>query len=198
MRPQLEVIGATGLPLSSNSGNVLRPFTTLTLSLRLPPTVDKTVAEECLKNVFLKEPAPCSAVVDFNIWKASQGWCAPQLAPWLNAALNETSKRNFAGKPPVYFGEGGSIPFMAMLGNMLPKAQFLVCGVLGPGANAHGPNEFLHIDYCQRITACVAEVLSDFCHSSQQIASDGNKQQKLMSEEALAKEYQRNPDGSKT
>ena len=57
-------------------------------------------------------------------------------------------------------GEGGTIPFMAMLGEQFPNAQFLITGVLGPKSNAHGPNEFLHIEYAKRLTVCVAEVLA--------------------------------------
>jgi acetylornithine deacetylase/succinyl-diaminopimelate desuccinylase-like protein len=57
-------------------------------------------------------------------------------------------------------GEGGTIPFMGMLGKHFPDAQFLITGVLGPRSNAHGPNEFLHLAYAKRLTACVAQVLA--------------------------------------
>jgi acetylornithine deacetylase/succinyl-diaminopimelate desuccinylase-like protein len=196
-KPQLEIIGANGLPPSQSAGNVLRPSTTLTLSLRLPPTVDKIAAENALKSVFTATPAPHNAEVEFNIWKSSQGWSAPLVAPWLQKATQDASKRNFDGKPAVFQGEGGSIPFMAMLGQMVPEAQFLVCGVLGPLANAHGPNEFLHIDYCQRITACVADVLAELCDvESIGMIGETNKKPK-MSPHQLASEFDRNPDGSK-
>jgi len=177
-KPQLEIIGATGLPPSETAGNVLRPSTTLTLSLRLPPTVDKKMAEQCLKDVFLGTPAPHNASVELNIWKSSQGWSAPVVAPWLDKALQESSKRNFENRPAVYQGEGGSIPFMAMLGSMLPRAQFFVCGVLGPNSNAHGPNEFLHLDFCQRVVACVAEVLTESCTADGHGDDRANKMQK--------------------
>ena len=57
------------------------------------------------------------------------------------------------------FGEGGSIPFIAMLGDMFPAAQFVVTGVLGPESNAHGPNEFLHVPYAEKLTGCIADTL---------------------------------------
>jgi acetylornithine deacetylase/succinyl-diaminopimelate desuccinylase-like protein len=57
-------------------------------------------------------------------------------------------------------GEGGTIPFMAMLGEKYPQAQFLITGVLRPQSNAHGPNEFLDIEYAKKLTACVADVLA--------------------------------------
>jgi len=58
-------------------------------------------------------------------------------------------------------GEGGTIPFMGMLGEKFPEAQFLVTGVLGPQSNAHGPNEFLHLATARRLTGCVSQVLMD-------------------------------------
>jgi acetylornithine deacetylase/succinyl-diaminopimelate desuccinylase-like protein len=60
----------------------------------------------------------------------------------------------------MWMGEGGTIPFMAMLGQKYPQAQFLITGVLGPHSNAHGPNEFLHLGYAKKLTACVADVLA--------------------------------------
>jgi acetylornithine deacetylase/succinyl-diaminopimelate desuccinylase-like protein len=96
--------------------------------------------------------------VEFKAEKGAAGWNAPELAPWLGAAA-ETASNTFFGKPAVYMGEGGTIPFMGMLGEKFPKAQFLITGVLGPGSNAHGPNEFLHIPTGKRLTACVASVL---------------------------------------
>jgi di/tripeptidase len=60
----------------------------------------------------------------------------------------------------MFQGTGGSIPFMAMLGQRYPRAQFMITGVLGPGSNAHGPNEFLHVPTGVRVTSCVADVLA--------------------------------------
>ena len=58
-------------------------------------------------------------------------------------------------------GEGGSIPFMGMLGAKFPDAQFVITGVLGPQSNAHGPNEFLDIAMGKAVTLAVAQVLAD-------------------------------------
>ena len=58
-------------------------------------------------------------------------------------------------------GEGGSIPFMGMLGKKFPQAQFAIVGVLGPKSNAHGPNEFIHIDFTKKLMGCVAGVVAD-------------------------------------
>ncbi|MCZ6718195.1 MAG: M20 family metallopeptidase [Gammaproteobacteria bacterium] len=158
-RPVLSIIGADGLPSLKNAGNVLRPLTAVKLSLRLPPTCDAKMAAQALTEILEKDP-PHGANVTFEPdWSAS-GWHAPQLAPWLEESLDRAS-RTYFGKPAIYMGEGSSIPFMGMLGERFPEAQFLVTGVLGPQSNAHGPNEFLHIPTAKRLTCCVANVLAD-------------------------------------
>jgi acetylornithine deacetylase/succinyl-diaminopimelate desuccinylase-like protein len=157
-RPMLAVTGAEGLPPRANAGNVLRPRTELMLSLRIPPTVDARAAAQRVKQILEADP-PYGAHVRFEAGQAATGWHAPQTAPWLENALNESSTKHF-NKPVMWMGEGGTIPFMAMLGEKFPQAQFLITGVLGPQSNAHGPNEFLHLDCAQRLTACVADVIA--------------------------------------
>lgn len=157
-RPMLAVTGADGLPAPANAGNVLRPRTQLVLSLRLPPIVDAPAAAQRLKEVLESDP-PYGARVRFEAGQAASGWHAPRTEPWLEKAIDAASLAHY-GRPAMWMGEGGTIPFMAMLGAKFPQAQFLITGVLGPRSNAHGPNEFLHLDYAKRLTACVAEVLS--------------------------------------
>ena len=158
-RPQLAVIGIDGLPKPGDAGNVLLPYTSAKLSLRLPPTLDAGAAGAALQKLFEADP-PSGAQVTFTPQAASAGWNAPALAPWLEASLAQASKAAF-GRPPAYMGEGGSIPFMAMLGERFPLAQFVVTGVLGPHSNAHGPNEFLHLPTGRRVTQVIAQVLAD-------------------------------------
>lgn len=158
-RPQLAVTGIDGLPPPGDAGNVLLPYTTAKLSLRLPPTLDAEAAGNMLQQLFEADP-PCRAEVSFKPQAASPGWNAPALAPWLEASLARASEAAF-GAPPAYMGEGGSIPFMAMLGERFPNAQFVVTGVLGPHSNAHGPNEFLHIPTGRKVTQVIAQVLAD-------------------------------------
>jgi len=158
-RPALAVTGAEGLPALANAGNVLRPHTRLKLSLRVPPRLDAPRAAAHVKAALEKDP-PYGAKVAFESGGGgSNGWDAPPLAPWLSNALENASKRHF-GKPAMYLGEGGSIPFMSMLGEKFPNAQFCITGVLGPGSNAHGPNEFLHLPTARKLTLCVADVLA--------------------------------------
>jgi acetylornithine deacetylase/succinyl-diaminopimelate desuccinylase-like protein len=157
-RPALSVTGANGFPAIADAGNVLRPHTSLKLSLRLPPPVDGADAMQRLKRLLEADP-PHGATVRFEGDEGASGWNAPATAPWLEHALQEASSA-FYGKPAAAMGEGGTIPFMAMLGKHFPEAQFLITGVLGPKSNAHGPNEFLHIPYATKLTACVATVLA--------------------------------------
>jgi acetylornithine deacetylase/succinyl-diaminopimelate desuccinylase-like protein len=158
LRPTLSITGADGLPSLGNAGNVLRPFTALKLSFRLPPGVDPEVAADSVKKALESDP-PYGAHVSFEVESSMGGWDAPATAPWLEAALQEAS-RTFFGRDAMYMGTGGTIPFMAMLAEKFPRTQFMVTGVLGPHSNAHGPNEFLDIETGKRVTACVASVLA--------------------------------------
>ncbi len=163
-RPALSVTGADGLPAIESAGNVLRPLTSLKLSLRLPPSVDAERATRELEQLLVGDP-PHGATVRFEAESAATGWNAPATAPWLAGALEDAS-RQFFGKPAAAIGEGGTIPFMAMLGKHFADAQFMIAGVLGPHSNAHGPNEFLHVPYAQKLTACVAHVIA--AHASRE------------------------------
>ena len=155
--PSIANIAVDGFPPADRAGNVLRPFTELTLSCRLAPTADPKAASAALEQALTVDP-PSGANVTVSIRGAEQGWNAPATAPWLQAAVDEASQAHW-GQPSAAMGEGGTIPFMAMLGAQFPDAQFLITGVLGPGSNAHGPNEFLHLPMARRITAAVSHVL---------------------------------------
>ncbi len=157
-RPTLSVTGAEGLPALENAGNVLRPYTAFKLSLRLPPTVQADVAVQDLKKL-LEDNAPYQARVTFEPQGSATGWNAPGMTPWFEQAVQSASQAHY-GAPCGYIGQGGTIPLMNMLSQGFPRAQMLVCGVLGPQSNAHGPNEFLHLPYAQRLTAAVAEVIA--------------------------------------
>ncbi len=156
--PTLSVTGAEGLPPLQDAGNVLRPYTAFKLSLRLPPLVDAAAAVQDLK-ALLEDNAPCQAVVTFESGGGATGWNAPETAPWFEQALDAASRAHF-GAPCGYIGQGGTIPLMSLLSQGFPAAQMMVCGVLGPRSNAHGPNEFLHVPYAKRLTAAVAEVMA--------------------------------------
>ena len=156
--PTLSVTGAEGFPALKDAGNVLRPYTAFKLSLRLPPLIDAGQAVQELK-ALLEDNAPYQARVTFESNGGATGWNAPDTAPWFEQALNRASQAHF-GSSCGYIGQGGTIPLMNMLSEGFPKAQMMVCGVLGPKSNAHGPNEFLHVPYAKKLTAAVAEVIA--------------------------------------
>jgi acetylornithine deacetylase/succinyl-diaminopimelate desuccinylase-like protein len=158
-RPALSITGADGMPSIGQAGNVMRPETSLKVSLRIPPLVDGEVATAALKALFERDP-PNGAEVSFVPDQSATGWNAPEVAPWLERSVEKASQAVY-GASAMYMGEGGTIPFMAMLGEYFPEAQFMITGVLGPHSNAHGPNEFLHIPFARRLNTCVAQVLVD-------------------------------------
>jgi acetylornithine deacetylase/succinyl-diaminopimelate desuccinylase-like protein len=157
-RPALSVTGAAGFPSIDSAGNVLRPKTTFKLSLRIPPMVDGERATHVLKKLLTRD-APYNAKVSFDADHGATGWNAPETAPWLKQAADDAS-RAIWGRDAAWMGEGGTIPFMNMLGEKFPRAQFLITGILGPHSNAHGPNEFLHIPYVKALTAAVAGIVT--------------------------------------
>ena len=163
-RPTLSVTGQSGMPNVSQAGSVLRPFTSLVLSVRLPPTLRAENVGTRMKELLESNP-PYGARVTFDVEKAAGGWEAPATEPWLVNSLDRSSQA-FFGRPACAYGEGGTIPFMGMLGEKFPKAQFVITGVLGPKSNAHGPNEFLHVQTGKNVTACVAHVIADFSAQS--------------------------------
>jgi acetylornithine deacetylase/succinyl-diaminopimelate desuccinylase-like protein len=152
----LEVTGADGLPAPRDGGNVLRPFTALKFSLRLPPDVDAEAATDALVSAIRTDEG---ARVTIDLEAAAQGWIAPPLDPDTTATVTAVSKERF-GRKPGFVGEGGSIPFLADLQRGFPGTQFVATGVLGPHSNAHGPNESLHIPMAKAVTQAVAALLA--------------------------------------
>ena len=159
-KPAVSVVGVDGMPSTANAGNVLRPYTTLQLSVRIPPTANAKKAVSAMEKI-LSENIPYDASVELQFEKAGEGWNAPESKPWLLDAINKASKEYF-GQMACSMGEGGSIPFMGMLGKQFPQAQFVITGVLGPQSNAHGPNEFLHIPFAKRLTCCISSIIADY------------------------------------
>jgi len=158
--PTLSIVGADGIPAVKDGGNVLRPYTTLKLSFRLPPDIDCNKAMNEVNTVLTKDP-PYNSSINVDWEEPANGWNAPKLSSWLDTAIQDASN-TFYNKPALSMGEGGTIPFMAMLGEKFPDAQFVITGVLGPESNAHGPNEFLHIPFGKKLSACIGFILNQF------------------------------------
>jgi len=165
-RATVSYVGIDGVPPTATGGNVLRTHTTLKVSIRVPPHVDAEAAHAAVKKILEANP-PYGAHVTYNPLAAMSGWESPALSPWLEQSIANAGQAVF-GKKHAYLGEGGTIPFMGLLGRLFPKAQFVITGVLGPQSNAHGPNEFLHIQMAKNVTAVVASVLAD--HAKQKLS----------------------------
>ncbi|MGW4482484.1 M20/M25/M40 family metallo-hydrolase [Amycolatopsis sp. NPDC004368] len=163
-RPTLSIIGADGFPLPADAGNVLRESTTLTLSFRLPPTADAAPALEAVKRVLTTDVPYGASVTIHEGATGENGWNAPEEAPWFTAALRRISDEVF-GRPHRATGMGGSIPFMGLLGEKYPNAQFLATGALGPDSNVHVPDEWLNLDYAQQVSEAVAHILDAHARS---------------------------------
>ncbi len=159
-RSMLSVVGVDGLPAVKDGGNVLRPYTTVKLSLRIPPTLEAISAQKIVHDILTSDP-PYGAKISVDFEEPATGWEAPPLSQWLDDAIQQASVAIF-NKPALAMGEGGTIPFMSMLGEKFPDAQFVITGVLGPQSNAHGPNEFLHIPFAKKLTACVGIIIKAF------------------------------------
>jgi acetylornithine deacetylase/succinyl-diaminopimelate desuccinylase-like protein len=182
-RATLCYTGISGVPLPAAASNTLRKETEVKLSVRLPPYCDPTKCNAEMKRVLEANP-PYGARVIYDAKNGNYGWAAPKLPDWLETAVS-TASTTYYGKPYRAIGEGGSIPFMAMLGKKFPKTSFVITGthntvlcylpccshvllaavctltgVLGPGSNAHGPNEFLEMNYTKKIICCVAHILA--------------------------------------
>ena len=158
--PTLSIVGADGIPAVKDGGNVLTPYTTLKLSFSLPPDIDCNKAMHEVNTVLTKDP-PYNSSINVDWEEPANGWNAPKLSSWLDTAIQDASN-TFYNKPALSMGEGGTIPFMAMLGEKFPDAQFVITGVLGPESNAHGPNEFLHIPFGKKLSACIGFILNQF------------------------------------
>lgn len=157
-KPSLSYTGADGMPHVDRAANVLREFTKLTLSFRIPPTVDTVLPLKRLKQVIEQNP-PYGASISYTPLKHAKGWNMPEMGPALENAIDLAAESCF-GKPPCYSGDGGSIPFMTLLSERFPDAKFLITGALSLDSNAHGPNEFLHIGYVKKITLAVAGMIA--------------------------------------
>ena len=159
-RPNLAITGQDGLPSVGSAGNVLRPFTTLKLSMRLSPVQE---ADEVFKKVkeILTTDVPYGCKVTISGESTGSGWCMQDLKPALLNSIHSASKNFYDGKECATFGEGGAIPFLKELQTKFPATQVFTFGTGGPNSNSHAPNEAINLDYTKRLVCSVAHILAD-------------------------------------
>lgn len=157
-RPAMSVIGANGMPPTQTAGNVLRTHTDLKLSFRIPPGVNSEIIDSILKERLESNP-PYGSKVEYIPDAAADGFHAPAMDGKIADALSSASL-HISGLPPMATWVGGTIPFMAMMQKKYPSAQFFCTGTGGPGNNAHGPDEKLHIPSSKRLTAVLSATIA--------------------------------------
>jgi acetylornithine deacetylase/succinyl-diaminopimelate desuccinylase-like protein len=155
-QPAITVTGIDA-PSVANASNTLTPMVRARVSVRIAPGQDAAEAFEMLSR-HITANTPFGAHVSVS---------APDLG---NPFLVDTSgwavgeaKRAMAdawGVEAVEAGVGGSIPFIADLAEMFPKAEILVTGVEDPDTRAHSPNESLHLGVFQKAILTEALLLA--------------------------------------
>lgn len=156
--PTLSILGADGLPSTSEASALLRASTTLSLSFRIPPRVDPKAALEAAVRA-VTENVPSHARVTVWDCRAEGGFEAPMLAAWLEEATHSASKALW-GNDFEYCFEGATIGTMKDFSSAFPNASFLNMGVLGAEENAHAPNESLPLDYVEKLTEAIASIVA--------------------------------------
>ena len=159
-RATLAVTGAEGLPPLGSAGNVLLPEIVCKLSLRLPPTCDAARAAQAVREALERDP-PYGAQVSFEAADATGGWNAPALRAVARGVDRERLAHGLRPRCGAHRLRRHDPLHGHARASSFPQTQFFITGVLGPHANAHGPNEFLHLDYAKKLTACVSLVLAD-------------------------------------
>jgi acetylornithine deacetylase/succinyl-diaminopimelate desuccinylase-like protein len=159
-RANLAVTGASGIPDASKAGNVIRPSTTLRLSMRLPPNLDSQVAANAIKEK-LTTNVPHNCKVHIKGDHNGNGWCMKNPEPWLHEIINNAGKTFYEGQDYGTYGMGGSIPFLSQLGGLYPKTFIMAMGVLGPNSNAHAPNESINLPYAKKLTSAISHIIVD-------------------------------------
>jgi acetylornithine deacetylase/succinyl-diaminopimelate desuccinylase-like protein len=152
-RPALTITGIDA-PSVATASNTLLPSVSAKFSLRVPPGQDPAAAFEALR-AHLVASAPWGAKVDVELGETGQAWQGDLSGPVYDLARRALEVA--WGRRPVHMGVGGSIPFVAALGEVYPAATVLLTGVEDPDTRAHGTNESLHLGEFER--ACVAEAL---------------------------------------
>ena len=157
-RPTLVVTGVDGMPSLQRAGNVLLPWISVRLSIRIPPGVDENQALHAVQKELLRDP-PYNAQVSIARAAPERGWAQTPNQPWLDDALSQASDKYF-GHKALKLGDGGSIPFIGFLGDTFPNSQFVITGVCGADSNAHSVDENLDIPYLKKLTCCMIETFS--------------------------------------
>lgn len=157
-KPALTVAGARGIPNVKDAGNVLRPYTTLYLSIRTPPTFDGILnGKKILEDI--TNQTPFNSTVLIENYEAFNGSLIKEPSDNLKSQIDNLAKNYISGgmaQIPV----GISIPFTTIFSQYFPKSQILVTGCAGVDSNAHGPNERLNLSYTKNFICSFVHIFS--------------------------------------
>ncbi|MEV0156598.1 dipeptidase [Micromonospora sp. NPDC050686] len=153
-KPALAVLGIDA-PATGEAANALVPWAKAKLNVRLAPGDDPKRAYQALRT-HLEQHAPWGAQVTVTFEHDGAPCVIDASGPMFDAA-RAAFREAWDGTAPVDIGIGGSIPFIATFQELFPRAAILVTGVEDPHAQAHGPNESLHLGEFARV--CLAEAL---------------------------------------
>lgn len=159
-RANMSITGIDGLPPIKTAGNVLRASTTARLSIRLPPSCKPDVALEGLKKT-LSTDVPYNCHLDIQSGMTGSGWCMKALDERMSGIVSKAGSDFFDGADTGTYGMGGSIPFLSELDKMYPEAYIFAIGLIGPKANAHGPNECMNLAFAKKLTCSLSHMLID-------------------------------------
>ncbi|MGN9910472.1 dipeptidase [Phytohabitans sp. LJ34] len=153
-KPAVSVLGIDA-PRTSEAPNALAPSAKAKISIRLAPGDDPKTAYAAMK-AHLEKHVSWGAHAEVTFEHDGSPCVIDASGPIFDAA-REAFRTAWDGVAPVDIGVGGSIPFIATFQEMFPVAAILVTGVEDPHAQAHGPNESLHLGEFARV--CLAEAL---------------------------------------
>ncbi len=155
-RPAVSVIGLDAPPVEG-AINAVVPYARAKVSMRIPPGTDTQGAMNALCD-HLRAAAPWG--VDVVVTPGEQGrGCAIATDGPAYAAARWAMETAF-GKPAAESGEGGSIPLVAALQEVVPQAEVLLIGAEDPGALIHAPNESVDLKELENMVLAEALFLA--------------------------------------
>ncbi len=141
-RPTLDVNGLVGGFIGVGASTVIPPKVAAKVSMRLVPDQDPQKISDAFDEA-VRAATPKGVRVEI----ATHAACGAYVCPIDSAGVSAAAKAMELGfgTAPAYIREGGSLPILPLFKETL-GAESLMMGLCMPDCNAHGPNEFFHID----------------------------------------------------
>ena len=160
-RPTLEVNGMSGGFIGEGSKTVIPACAMAKISMRLVPNQDPKHVAQLFEN-YLQNITPPSVTLKMKYLNGGKPWITPIDHPTIQAA-SRAFKKGY-GTTPVFIREGGSIPVVAILAEILDIPTALM-GIGLPDSNTHAPNEKLNLTNFKNGTISIAHFFDEFSSS---------------------------------